>query len=61
MINLRNVRKFYGALEVIKGVDITVEDGEFAVFVGPSGCGKSTLLRMRSPSSMPSRPAIIRS
>jgi multiple sugar transport system ATP-binding protein len=46
MITLRNVRKFYGALEVIKGVDITVEDGEFAVFVGPSGCGKSTLLRM---------------
>jgi multiple sugar transport system ATP-binding protein len=46
MINLKNVRKFYGALEVIKGVDITVEDGEFAVFVGPSGCGKSTLLRM---------------
>ena len=46
MINLRNVRKFYGALEVIKGVDITVENGEFAVFVGPSGCGKSTLLRM---------------
>jgi multiple sugar transport system ATP-binding protein len=46
MINLKNVRKFYGALEVIKGVDITVNDGEFAVFVGPSGCGKSTLLRM---------------
>jgi multiple sugar transport system ATP-binding protein len=46
MITLRNVRKFYGALEVIKGVDITVEDGEFAVFVGPSGCGKPTLLRM---------------
>ena len=46
MITLNNVRKFYGALEVIKGVDITVEDGEFAVFVGPSGCGKSTLLRM---------------
>jgi len=46
MINLRNVRKYYGALEVIKGVDISVEDGEFAVFVGPSGCGKSTLLRM---------------
>ncbi len=46
MIELRNIRKFYGALEVIKGVDITVEDGEFAVFVGPSGCGKSTLLRM---------------
>jgi multiple sugar transport system ATP-binding protein len=46
MITLKNVRKFYGSLEVIKGVDITVEDGEFAVFVGPSGCGKSTLLRM---------------
>ncbi len=46
MIMLKNVRKYYGALEVIKGVDITVEDGEFAVFVGPSGCGKSTLLRM---------------
>ncbi|WEK52694.1 MAG: sn-glycerol-3-phosphate ABC transporter ATP-binding protein UgpC [Candidatus Kaistia colombiensis] len=46
MIELRNVRKFYGSLEVIKGVDLRVEDGEFAVFVGPSGCGKSTLLRM---------------
>jgi len=46
MINLRKLRKFYGSLEVIKGVDIDVEDGEFAVFVGPSGCGKSTLLRM---------------
>ena len=46
MINLINVRKSYGSVEVIKGVNITVEDGEFAVFVGPSGCGKSTLLRM---------------
>jgi multiple sugar transport system ATP-binding protein len=46
MITLKNVRKSYGELEVIKGVDVTVEEGEFAVFVGPSGCGKSTLLRM---------------
>ena len=46
VIELKNVRKFYGSLEVIKGVDLRVEDGEFAVFVGPSGCGKSTLLRM---------------
>ena len=45
---LRNVRKQFGSLEVIKGVDLTIEDGEFCVFVGPSGCGKSTLLRMIS-------------
>ncbi|MBP0484783.1 ABC transporter ATP-binding protein [Sagittula salina] len=45
---LRNLRKSFGALEVIKGVDLEIEDGEFCVFVGPSGCGKSTLLRMIS-------------
>jgi multiple sugar transport system ATP-binding protein len=47
-LNLRSVRKSYGAVEVIKGVDIDIADGEFVVFVGPSGCGKSTLLRMIS-------------
>ena len=46
MIQLSGVRKSFGAVEVIQGVDIEVEDGEFSVFVGPSGCGKSTLLRM---------------
>ena len=46
VLELHNVRKSYEALEVIKGVDLTIADREFVVFVGPSGCGKSTLLRM---------------
>jgi multiple sugar transport system ATP-binding protein len=45
-VSLENVTKAFGPVKVIKGVDLTVEDGEFCVFVGPSGCGKSTLLRM---------------
>ena len=45
-VDFRNVRKSYGALEVIHGIDMRVVDGEFIVIVGPSGCGKSTLLRM---------------
>ncbi|RYE88416.1 MAG: sn-glycerol-3-phosphate ABC transporter ATP-binding protein UgpC [Hyphomicrobiales bacterium] len=45
-LKLRGVRKSFGALEVIKGVDLDIADKEFVVFVGPSGCGKSTLLRM---------------
>ena len=47
-IELKNVTKSYGAVNVIKGVDLTIEKGEFMVFVGPSGCGKSTLLRLIS-------------
>ncbi len=43
---LKDLRKSYGNVDVIKGVDLTIHDGEFCVFVGPSGCGKSTLLRM---------------
>ena len=49
-VSLRGIRKSYGtgkdSVEVIKGIDLDVADGEFIVFVGPSGCGKSTTLRM---------------
>ena len=45
-VSLKAIHKRYGEVEVIKGVDLEVRDGEFMVFVGPSGCGKSTLLRM---------------
>jgi multiple sugar transport system ATP-binding protein len=45
-VSLRGIRKSYGAVDVIKGIDLDVVDGEFLVFVGPSGCGKSTTLRM---------------
>ncbi len=45
-ITLSNVTKSFGDVEVIPPLDLTIEDGEFAVFVGPSGCGKSTLLRL---------------
>jgi multiple sugar transport system ATP-binding protein len=47
-IVLRDVRKSFGAVDVIKGVDLDIKKGEFMVFVGPSGCGKSTLLRLIS-------------
>ncbi len=45
-VTIRDLRKNYGSLEVIHGVDVDIADGEFVVLVGPSGCGKSTLLRM---------------
>ncbi|KFG69298.1 sn-glycerol-3-phosphate ABC transporter ATP-binding protein UgpC [Microvirga sp. BSC39] len=45
-IVLKSIQKNYGAVQVIKGVDLSIDDREFCVFVGPSGCGKSTLLRM---------------
>ena len=45
-VTLTNAVKRYGDLQVIHGIDLEIEDGEFCVFVGPSGCGKSTLLRM---------------
>jgi multiple sugar transport system ATP-binding protein len=46
IVNVNNVHKSYGRFEVLHGVSIHIEDGEFVVLVGPSGCGKSTLLRM---------------
>ena len=45
-LELTEVKKSYGAVDVIKGVDLDIKSGEFIVFVGPSGCGKSTLLRL---------------
>ncbi|MCX7141503.1 MAG: ATP-binding cassette domain-containing protein, partial [Proteobacteria bacterium] len=45
-LELRNVKKSFGELEIVHGVSMDVRDGEFVVIVGPSGCGKSTLLRM---------------
>ena len=45
-VKIRELFKSYGNTEVIHGLDVDIEDGEFVVLVGPSGCGKSTLLRM---------------
>ncbi len=45
-LELRGIRKSFGTVDVIHGIDLEIEEGEFVVFVGPSGCGKSTLLRL---------------
>ena len=44
-LRLKDLRKSYGDVEILKGIDLDIDDREFCVFVGPSGCGKSTLLR----------------
>ncbi len=58
-IELKNIHKSFGDLEVIKGVNLSVPDGELVIFVGPSGCGKSTLLRLISGLEEASEGAII--
>ncbi len=45
-LELKNVKKSYGKVDVVHGIDLQIDSGDFCVFVGPSGCGKSTLLRM---------------
>jgi multiple sugar transport system ATP-binding protein len=45
-LELKNIKKSFGEVNIIKGVDLEIKKGEFIVFVGPSGCGKSTLLRL---------------
>ena len=45
-VKIRDLFKSYGDIEVLHGLEVDIEDGEFVVLVGPSGCGKSTLLRM---------------
>jgi ABC-type sugar transport system ATPase subunit len=45
-LKLKNIVKQFGQIQVIHGISLEIEDGEFVVFVGPSGCGKTTLLRV---------------
>ena len=57
-LSIRNVRKTFGPVEILKGIDIEIEAGEFLILVGPSGCGKSTLLNMIAGLDVPSSGSI---
>jgi len=57
-LSIRQVRKTYGSNEILKGIDIEIEPGEFLILVGPSGCGKSTLLNMIAGLEQPSSGSI---
>jgi multiple sugar transport system ATP-binding protein len=57
-LSIRNVRKTFGQIEILKGIDIEIEAGEFLILVGPSGCGKSTLLNMIAGLDVPSSGSI---
>ncbi|TLG72914.1 ABC transporter ATP-binding protein [Culicoidibacter larvae] len=59
MIELQNIKKSYGKKQILKGVDLTINDGEFIVFIGPSGCGKTTLLKMINKLIQPSSGTIL--
>ena len=63
-VTLNQVKKSYGNLNILHGIDLDIKSGEFIVFVGPSGCGKSLTMRPSIaivPDVTSSRPAIIRS
>ena len=58
-LSLQGIHKSFGTVEVLKGIDLEVSDGEFVVFVGPSGCGKSTLLRIIAGLEDPSSGSVV--